>query len=77
MELNQEHADTYYHRGLAHSRNGDYDLAIADYTKAIEPIKSRVGQRLLADYTQASSPITRRSTRRGYASESRKKRNQT
>ena len=35
-ELNQEHADTYYYRGRAHSKNGGYDLAIADYTKAIE-----------------------------------------
>ena len=36
QELNQEHADTYYYRGIAHSKNGEYDLAIADYTKAIE-----------------------------------------
>lgn len=35
-EHNQECAETYYSRGLAHSKNGDYELAIADYTKAIE-----------------------------------------
>ena len=35
-ELNQECAKTYYNRGLAHSRNGELELAIADYTKAIE-----------------------------------------
>ena len=35
-ELNQECAKTYYNRGLAHSRNGELELAITDYTKAIE-----------------------------------------
>ena len=35
-EPNQECADTYYNRGLAHSRNGELDKAIQDYTKAIE-----------------------------------------
>ena len=36
QELNQKCADTYYNLGLVHSKNGKYDLAIADYTKAIE-----------------------------------------
>ena len=35
-ELNQKCAETYYNRGLAHSRNGELDKAIQDYTKAIE-----------------------------------------
>ena len=35
-EPNQKCADTYYNRGLAHSRNGELDKAIQDYTKAIE-----------------------------------------
>lgn len=35
-ELNQECAETYYNRGLAHSKKGELDKAIADYTKAIE-----------------------------------------
>ena len=35
-EFNQESADTYYSRGLAHSKNGELDKAIQDYTKAIE-----------------------------------------
>ena len=35
-EPNQKCADTYYNRGLAHSRNGELELAIANYTKAIE-----------------------------------------
>ena len=33
---NKEHAETYYNRGLAHSKKGELELAIADYTKAIE-----------------------------------------
>ena len=35
-EPNQKCADTYYNRGLAHSRNGELDKAIQGYTKAIE-----------------------------------------
>ena len=33
---NQEYAETYYQRGLAHAKNGELELAIAAYTKAIE-----------------------------------------
>ena len=33
---NQKCADTYYNRGLAHSKKGEVELAIEDYTKAIE-----------------------------------------
>jgi len=32
---NKECAETYYNRGLAHSKKGELELAIADYTKAI------------------------------------------
>ena len=35
-ELNQKCAETYYNRGLDHSKQGKLELAIADYTKAIE-----------------------------------------
>jgi tetratricopeptide (TPR) repeat protein len=35
-ELNEKCAETYYNRGLAHSKKGELDKAIADYTKAIE-----------------------------------------
>ena len=35
-ELNQACAETYYNRGVAHSRNGELDKAIQNYTKAIE-----------------------------------------
>ena len=35
-ERNQECAETYYNRGLAHSKNGELDKAIEDYTTAIE-----------------------------------------
>ena len=35
-ELNQECAKAYYNRGLAHSKKGELELAIANYTKAIE-----------------------------------------
>ena len=35
-KLNKECAETYYNRGLAHSKKGELELAIADYTKAIE-----------------------------------------
>ena len=35
-QLNQECAETYYNRGLTHSKKGELKLAIADYTKAIE-----------------------------------------
>ena len=35
-EHNQECANTYYNRGLAHSKNGELDKAIKNYTKAIE-----------------------------------------
>lgn len=35
-ERNQECAETYYNRGLAHAKNGELKLAIEDYTKAIE-----------------------------------------
>ena len=35
-EHNQECAETYYNRGLAHSKNGELDKAIENYTKAIE-----------------------------------------
>ena len=44
QELNQECAEMYYNRGLAHSKKGEVELAIADYTKAIE---------LKPDYTDA------------------------
>ncbi|RKU21976.1 hypothetical protein C6500_05365 [Candidatus Poribacteria bacterium] len=33
---NKECAETYYNRGLAHSKKGELELAIEDYTKAIE-----------------------------------------
>ena len=33
---NKERAETYYNRGLAHGKKGELELAIADYTKAIE-----------------------------------------
>ena len=33
---NQERADIYYNSGLAHSKKGELELAIADYTKAIQ-----------------------------------------
>ena len=36
QELNQECAEMYYNRGLAHSKKGEVELAIEDYTKAIE-----------------------------------------
>ena len=36
QELNQECAETYYNRGLAHSKKGEVELAIKNYTKAIE-----------------------------------------
>ncbi len=35
-ELNQKCAKTYYNRGLAHSKKGEVELAIKNYTKAIE-----------------------------------------
>ena len=35
-EHNQECAETYYNRGLAHNKNGELDKAIENYTKAIE-----------------------------------------
>ena len=35
-EHNQELVDKYYTRGLEHSREGDHELAIENYTKAIE-----------------------------------------
>lgn len=35
-EHNQECAEAYYNRGLAHSKNGELELAIEDYSKAIE-----------------------------------------
>ena len=35
-ERNQKYAETYYNRGLAHTKNGELKLAIDDYTKAIE-----------------------------------------
>ena len=35
-EPNQECPDTYYNHGLANSKKGELELAIADYTKAIE-----------------------------------------
>ncbi|MDE0400502.1 MAG: tetratricopeptide repeat protein [Candidatus Poribacteria bacterium] len=35
-ELNQECAETYYNRGLAHSKKGELEPAIKNYTKAIE-----------------------------------------
>lgn len=34
-EPNQKCAETYYNRGVAHSKKGELELAIADYTKAI------------------------------------------
>ncbi len=33
---NQELATKYYNRGLAHSKKGELELAIEDYSKAIE-----------------------------------------
>ena len=35
-EHNQECAEAYYKRGVAHSKKGELKLAIKDYTKAIE-----------------------------------------
>ena len=35
-ELNQKCAETYYNRGLAHSKKGAFELAIEDFDKAIE-----------------------------------------
>ena len=36
QELNQECAEMYYNRGLAHSKTGELELAVENYTKAIE-----------------------------------------
>ena len=61
----------YYHRGISHYDKGEYDLAIADYTKAIEltpeyPFAYRArarayrakgdNDRALADFDKARSP---------------------
>ena len=35
-ELNKECAETYYKRGIAHSKKGELKLAIENYTQAIE-----------------------------------------
>jgi len=35
QELNQDCAETYYNRGLAHSKTGELELAVENYTKAI------------------------------------------
>ncbi len=35
-EKDKKCAETYYNRGLAHSKKGELELAIAAYTKAIE-----------------------------------------
>ena len=35
QELNQECAETYYNRGVVHSKKGELALAIKNYTKAI------------------------------------------
>lgn len=35
-KLNKECAQTYYNRGLAHAKKGEFERAIVDYTKAIE-----------------------------------------
>ena len=34
--LNPICAETYFNRGLSHAQNGEIELAIADYSKAIE-----------------------------------------
>ena len=34
--LNPICAETYFNRGLSHAKNGEIELAIADYSKAIE-----------------------------------------
>ena len=60
-ELNQECAETYYNRGLAHSKKGELEPAIKNYTKAIE---------LKPDYAEALLQ-PRRGV--GYAAEKRKK----
>ena len=46
IELNPNDAEAYNNRGVAYSNKGDYDRAIADYTKAIE---------LNPDYVEAYS----------------------
>ena len=61
QELNQECAEMYYDRGLAHSKKGEVELAIKNYTKAIE---------LKPDYADAYYQ-TQQGV--GYASEKRKK----
>ena len=35
-KLNQKCAETYYNRGLEHSRKGEHKLAVNNFTKAIE-----------------------------------------
>ncbi len=35
-EINKERAEIYYNRGVAHAEKGEVELAIEDYTKAIE-----------------------------------------
>lgn len=35
-ELNQKCAETYYNRGLEHSRKGEHKLAVKNFTKAIQ-----------------------------------------
>ena len=35
QELNQECAEMYYNRGLAHSKTGELELAVENYTQAI------------------------------------------
>ena len=66
-EHNQAGADIYYSRGLVHSKNGELDKAIRDYTKAIklkpnytEAYYQRgVAYRLKGDYECAIADYTK------------------
>ena len=39
IELNPRYGKAYYNRGNAYEHKGEYDLAISDFTKALEIIQ--------------------------------------
>ena len=55
--MNPDDVISYNNRGLAHEKNGEYELALEDYTKAIELEPNEVSAP--ANYVPAAAVIRR------------------
>ena len=61
IRMNPNDSNAYYYRGLAYGKKGNYDEAIADFTKAITidpPLASKINPAFALAYVSRGLPYT-------------------